>query len=596
MTPGLAAFVVSDDVPQEPDHVVAAVMTALEQAFTILPEQGEPSIRAVGRGHGRAAGTPEGAMRGAGGTGQNHVGARQGTLIHRTWFDTFDWRLFRAGLLLEYVPARRGGQLCLTNSADSSDVIAQPVTGWLPSRPHPAGDLPAGPLADRVAGLIAPRTLLPIVTLTTATTVSRLLNEDAKTVARLILERPAVTAPATRAPGASQRDVSDPNASQRDGGARHELAPRIEIARIRGYQSQGRRAARIVGETEGIAPATTTPFDDALAVLGRHPADYSNKVDADITVGMPAGQAAGTILIRLLDTIEVNTPGVLRDIDIEFLHDLRVSVRRTRAALKLFGDALGDQADIARAAAEFKWLGDLTTPTRDLDVHLLGFDDMTASLRAAKPDDLEPFRAYLRERRAREFRALARGLRSPRYRELTREWRETLTAVRETDGRKTGAKARSEEFTAGTMAAERTRRAFVKVARRGGAITPDSPHESLHDLRKRCKELRYALEFFAPLYDPASYGKVVGDLKRLQDCLGAFQDSEVQIAEIQALAESMLEAGEAPAATLLAMGELTAGVAANQVAARNDFERRFAAFAGIEGQRRMSVLLRGGAE
>ena len=55
---------------------------------------------------------------------------------------------------------------------------------------------------------------------------------------------------------------------------------------------------------------------------------------------MPAAEAAATILLRLLDTVEANVAGVLADIDTEFLHDLRVSVRRTRSALKLFGDAL----------------------------------------------------------------------------------------------------------------------------------------------------------------------------------------------------------------------------------------------------------------
>jgi hypothetical protein len=87
---------------------------------------------------------------------------------------------------------------------------------------------------------------------------------------------------------------------------------------------------------------------------------------------------------------------------------------------------------------------------------------------------------------------------------------------------------------------------------------------------------------------------VLGDLKRLQDCLGEFQDTEVQIGEIRVLATSMLAAGEAPAVTLLAMGEVTAGLAARQQAARAEFERRFAAFAGADGQRRMSLLLRGG--
>jgi CHAD domain-containing protein len=255
---------------------------------------------------------------------------------------------------------------------------------------------------------------------------------------------------------------------------------------------------------------------------------------------------------------------------------------------------------LAFIAAEFKWVGDLTTPTRDLDVHLLDFEETARGLAAAKPDDLEPFRTYLEQRRLREFRALTRGLRSARFTGLVQEWRETLTAIqRDSGARSRAGRSRSGRFdgsaggTAGLLAAERTRVAFAKVARRGAAITPDSPAESLHDLRKRCKELRYALEFFAPLHEPAGYAKVVGDLKRLQDCLGEFQDTEVQIWEIRALAAAMLAAREAPAVTLLAMGEVTAGLAARQRAARSDFERRFAAFADAEGQRRMSALLRG---
>ena len=236
-------------------------------------------------------------------------------------------------------------------------------------------------------------------------------------------------------------------------------------------------------------------------------------------------------------------------------------------------------------------------------MHLLDFEDTARTLSAAKPDDLEPFRAYLKQRRTREFRALTRGLRSPRFVSLTQEWRAALTKIRDNSkNAKAGTTARSGQYlraageTASTLAAERTRRAFTKVAKLGAAITPASPHDALHDLRKRCKELRYALEFFAPLHDPAAYGKVVSDLKRLQDCLGEFQDTEVQIGEIRALATSMLAAGEAPAVTLLAMGEVTAGLAARQQMARADFERRFAAFADDEGQRRMALLLRGGAE
>ena len=549
MIPGLASFVAFPDIsgdaddPGAPltwDDAVAAVMAGLGQEFTVVPDRAAPR-----------------------------------TAERRTWFDTFDWRLFRAGLLLEYVPGRRGSELRLA-SADDVKILAQPVTGWKPSRPHPARDIPPGPIADRIGTLISPRALLHVVTVTDSTEASRLLNADTKTVARLVVERPLLSA----------------------GKNRHPLPPRFSIQPVRGYPGQARRAVRLLEASGGVTRSDGTVFEEALAALGREPADYSNKVDAAVTAEMPSSRAVAVILLRLLDIAEANTHGVIRDIDPEFLHDFRVSVRRTRAALKLFGPAIAGagqaKPDLASVAAEFKWLGDLTTPTRDLDVHLLGFDDMAAGLRAAKADDLEPLRAYLAERRARECRALARGLRSPRFTELAERWRATLTPISEKGGRKRGGTTRSGERLAVDLAVERTRRAFARVARRGAAITKDSPHESLHDLRKRCKELRYALEFFAPLHDRAAYEAVIGDLKKLQDCLGDFQDSEVQIAEIRSLATAMQAAGAAPAVTLLAMGEITAGLAAAQADARADFERRFAAFAGADGQKRMSVLLRGG--
>jgi CHAD domain-containing protein len=578
MPPGLAGFVVADGEPHW-DDALNAVMAALTEAFAIAPERAGPA-----------------------------TGARR-----RTWLDTFDWRLYRVGLLLEYVTANRAGQLVLTTAGASAagipEQVVQPVTGWRAAQPCLFDHLPDGPVSDRIAGIVAPRALLPLVTVASTTSVTRLVNDDGKTVARLLIERPVIVA----AHAAMARGTAMAGGAPSIG-----LPPRLSIAEVRGYPSQGRRAARIVALTPQIesgAPASSPQkalLDDALAAIGARAGDYSNKVNAKITAGMPAARAVATILLTLLDAVEVNVNGVLRDTDTEFLHDLRVAVRRTRAAIKLLGEALGLAAEVLdRFAAEFKWLGDITTPVRDLDVHLLDFADMTAELKAAKPTDLDPFRDFLAQRRVREFRALARALRSPRFGQLTADWRATLTTIGKprTPGKPgKGAPPRSvpgppdplaSVLTAGALAADRTRVAFRKVARRGGAITSDSPAESLHDLRKRAKELRYALEFFAPLHDKQAYAAVLADLKRLQDCLGEFQDTHVQIEEIRALAEAMLSAqavsrGDirgAIARTVLAMGEVTSGLASRQVAARGAFENRFVGFAGQDGQRRMAVLL-----
>ncbi|HYB14050.1 MAG TPA: CHAD domain-containing protein, partial [Streptosporangiaceae bacterium] len=509
----------------------SAALDVLAQAFGVVTERGAPGS-----------------------------GVRQ-----RTWLDTFDWRLNRAGLVLEYQRAKRAGRLLL--SRDGAPLAEQPVTGWQPRRPHLAEDLPAGPVRDQILKLVSPRALLPVARAVGTVSVTRLLNADGKTVARLIVDR-------------STAWHADANPSS------VELPPRLAIAEVRGYPAQARRAGRLLAGVPGMSTASQSVFAAALHALGSHPGDYSGGVDAEISAQMPASVAVATVLLRLLDTLELNLDGVLRDIDTEFLHDLRVSVRRTRSAIKLLGGVLPDGL-AGPYAAEFKWLGDLTTPTRDLDVHLLGFGPMAEHLVAASQADLEPFRAYLIRRRAREFRRLAAGLRSARFKAITDHWRKALVEVRDAGGPRT----RRREPTAAELAISTTRRAFRKIVARGGAITQDSPPESLHDLRKRAKELRYLLEFFAPLHDPVLYKKVVGDLKQLQDCLGEFQDSQVQREEIHALADAMLAERAAPAATLLAMGEIAANLAISQAEAREDFSLRFARFAGPAGQQRMRALL-----
>jgi CHAD domain-containing protein len=529
---GLREFVA--DTPAEEDSILAAVRSALSQAFTVTEEPG-----AAGRGTHR-----------------------------RTWLDTFDWRLYKAGLTLQFEQARRGGRLLLSK-ADGTPQAEQPVTRW-PGRPGLAEDLPDGPVRDRIMVLTSPRALLPIVKAVSTVSVARLLNADGKTVARLVTERVKVTAP----PGDTAADTTA------------ELPPRLAVAEVRGYPGQARRAAALLDGVPGVSHASQGLFPAALTALGRHPADYTSGVDAEITAAMPAPVAVARLLLRLLDTLELNVPGVLRDIDTEFLHDLRVAVRRTRSAIKLLGQVL--PADLAEHyKTEFKWLGDLTTPTRDLDVHLLGFDAMTEQLVAASPADLEPLRAFLIRRRAREFRRLAAALRGPRFRAIIQDWRKALLEIRDVDG------PRRRRPTAAALALSSTGRSFRRIVAHGSAITPVSPPESLHDLRKRTKELRYLLEFFAPLHDPVAYRKVVSDLKQLQDCLGEFQDSEVQRHEIHALADAMLAERAAPAATLLAMGEIAARLAISQAEARTEFAARFGRFAGPAGRERVRVLLEG---
>jgi CHAD domain-containing protein len=494
---------------------------------------------------------------------------------HRIWLDTFDWRLYRAGLTLQQVTDRNTAELVLTATDGTQLTAAIARTSQTPRAPRASRTprtsrttpplrwparieaLPDGPLQDRLAKVIGNRALLVMAAATSQTSELRLLNPDQKTVARLHVD--ILTLPG-----------HDP------------LPAWLSVSEVRGYQPAARRARRLLAATTGVAASRQTLLGAALEAAGRRALDYTGKVDVKLRPAMPGRESVSALLLQQLDTLEANVDGVLHDTDTEFLHDLRIAVRRTRSALKLLGDQLPGELTL-RFASEFRWLGDITTPLRDLDVQLEELPSRAAGLVAAQPVDLEPFRVYLTRRRTTARRALNRGLRSDRFATVLGDWRKALLVPRA--NRRSPAGPRTAD-----LAAERTRRAYNKVIRMGAAITDDSPAESLHTLRKRCKELRYVLEFFASLHNPQAQRAMVGDLKRLQDCLGEFQDSEVQQYQIRSLAAAMLARQAAPAPTLLAMGEMAGQIGLRQRQARAEFAGRFAAFAGPGGRRRLDAL------
>jgi len=488
--------------------------------------------------------------------------------LRRTWLDTFDWRLYRSGLTLEQVSSRGLSQITLTGR-DGEVIAAQAVsprrsgdaTG-LVKWPSLLGALPVGPLHEHLIPVVGVRALLPVARAVSRVHDQRVLNSDDKTVARVSVDRMSVTFPATAA-----------------------AAPRLSVRALRGYQAQASRLVEVLAAIPGVADGTQSALEAALAAAGRRPGDYSGKISVQLAPRMPAVTAMAAVFAALLDTLEANVSGTVRDVDTEFLHDLRIAVRRTRSALRLAGGAL--PASLVRAfRPEFKWLGDLTTPTRDLDVYLLGFPGMAAGLVAGTEQELRPFRDHLVRRRAAAQRGLARGLRSARFSRLTGEWRDALSEAA------SGGRRRP---TAAELAASRIARAHRRVIADGSAITATAPPDSLHELRKRCKELRYLLEIFGSLHDPAEQWQAVRELKNLQDCLGEFQDTEVQREEIRVFAAQMMDERTAPAATLLAMGEIAAGLATAQRQARSEFSDRFRQFASPASQARIRALTRAAA-
>ena len=214
-------------------------------------------------------------------------------------------------------------------------------------------------------------------------------------------------------------------------------------------------------------------------------------------------------------------PAVQQLDDPEGPHQLRVGLRRLRSALSVFSPVL-QSAELQRLSDEARWLGEEVGRLRDLDV-----------------------------RGARHRAQGGRGLPGrtvppgPRGRPLTRGGRGSGTASREPN------RARAQAFLidlvrfvemrgwfapqdfgqterlaapVAQLAEIALNRHWKKLGKRAhGLQTLDAVQR--HELRKQAKKLRYAVEFFAPLYPTKRVEPFVKRLKALQTAFGDLNDA-----------------------------------------------------------------------
>jgi CHAD domain-containing protein len=460
--------------------------------------------------------------------------------------DTFDRRLRAAGLRAEQ-QAGDHGRVTLTLHAPGAPVRRAEVAA---ARAYSLTELPDGPLRAALAGVLEERALLPVVRLRSRIAELRVRNEDDKTVVRVVVDHAAAL------PGA--RDALG-------------LTPRVVASPVRGYAEEFERVARRLREGLGLEPASEPLVDEAVRAVGGAVEGISSRPDVTLTAGMPSATAAGLVLTRLLEIAEANVPGTLDDLDTEFLHDLRVSVRRARSVLRELKHVFPERR-LRSLRDKLKWVQGITGPLRDLDVQLLGW----AELAGADAAELEPLHRLLVRRRADELAKVRRRLRGRRFREALGAWRELAAAP--------GGDDPAAELPVEAVAADRIRSVYRRMVRDGSAIDDDSPDQALHDLRKRGKELRYLLELFGGVFPADVVKPMVKTLKRLQDVLGEFQDLTVLVADLRRDAGALAaEPGGADA--LLAVGRLIAGLERRRVEVRAAFAERFAGFAAEEQRR-----------
>ncbi len=210
------------------------------------------------------------------------------------------------------------------------------------------------------------------------------------------------------------------------------------------------------------------------------------------------------------------------DADIpESVHQMRVALRRLRAALALF-ERNFPGAGFRRVRDDAKRLANALGPARDLDVFIALVSGGPLAVFPSEPsfDDLLSASATRREDAYRAARETIGAPETSRFvLELeafvaSRGWRNALGTE---ELPMLGRPARS-------LADEAIERLYRRARKLGKGMLAAEPAER-HRLRIILKNMRYAAEFFGSLYEPAGVRKFVKTVGALQDALGAHNDS-----------------------------------------------------------------------
>ncbi|MFZ5721948.1 MAG: CHAD domain-containing protein [Pseudomonadota bacterium] len=262
-------------------------------------------------------------------------------------------------------------------------------------------------------------------------------------------------------------------------------------------------------------------------------------------------EAFQLIAREALIQVGVNARLLQRAHNPEVLHQLRVGLRRLRAALSVF-KAMLDAEGLNAARTETRWLAGELAEARDIDVFLQ---------RADAPDDIDdsPGRAaFFRALRMAQAEAYERALAavgSERFRGMLfalAEWIEVGRWRRLANDEQ----RRNREEPAAAIAASVMDRLDRRLRRRSRKFLELKP-AARHDLRKQAKKLRYAAAFFGEAFPkhPKRRQRFSIALKALQDQLGELND--MAVARDVAMRAVGRRSGELAFAAGLEVGRLT---------------------------------------
>lgn len=201
--------------------------------------------------------------------------------------------------------------------------------------------------------------------------------------------------------------------------------------------------------------------------------------------------------------------------DVEGVHQLRVAIRRLRAALLLFRPLLPKEP-ASRLRQRLRDLGRVVGAARDWDVFVT-----ETLVEAELPQELvRQLEGAAGPMRVSAHQGVVAALAKPEITDLFSELARLPDEVACTGGA-SGKGSLHEPVT--ELAPKLLDKLHRKVAKRGSGLSQLTRSE-LHELRKAIKNLRYAVEFLTPVFGRKEVKPFLKPARQLQELLGQVND------------------------------------------------------------------------
>lgn len=245
------------------------------------------------------------------------------------------------------------------------------------------------------------------------------------------------------------------------------------------------------------------------------------KTPAPVHSNQSVSESFATILMHNFDFLADWEQAARSWQDIEGVHQLRVILRRMRSATTTFRTAVPKRCS-GHWADEMRWLSGELGAARDLDV----FIDETLGAVSGKLDlpGEKQLLALAEARRAMAYeqvRAMLDGDRYALFKEGFSNWLATEGWLTEETGSKTHTRLTSNIVPFARQILDKQER---RVLSHGASVDVYSA-DDMHRLRIECKKMRYAAEFFSPLF--TEMDSFIEHMRSLQDLLGVMNDVAV---------------------------------------------------------------------